>query len=437
MHVSRKITFAFIFIKTVLVFRNVNLKGIMSEQEKDQSTLPPVELNQLQSQEQSENVVAVEGQSELSEYETETDSETETETDLLNYGSEEIHDEIECMLSGTNQEILELIATDPKYYFDLVEHYTHMRDGCEIYLPDLFNLLIKRSNGRLTVKFKMSDNTQWYEIGYSGGDFNDDNVYKSFTEKIDSLVKNPAPVSHRELLNDTMKPDVKEAPVMVNQGNQNKLTKIDRFLGRTQHAQEGPSYVENVAAPPVETETQVPLQDPAPTSPIGQGPITIGGHTVVPPVQREPSSPADVGGVDVMLDTVIELYTQQLSKRLQDKIGSGSRSVPVPVPVPVPVSVPASSSGLGKQLQGLRSLCPGSKKSEFNQLVSLLTNSSPFVSGVVETLSKASPGQQVLLLNFLKSENTYNQSELLSMLDLTPTDHELIKQYNIDLTTLI
>ena len=153
-----------------------------------------------------------------------------SENEPIDYTSNEIHDEVECMLAGDNQGILELISTDPEYYMGIVNNYNKMRDGKDIYLPDLFNIITSESDDRLSIKFKMSDNGQWHEVGFAGDlNFTKEDVYKAFSEKVTNLIKNP-PISRRAFLEDTMQPTVNKPPPMINQGNQNKLTKIDRFL---------------------------------------------------------------------------------------------------------------------------------------------------------------------------------------------------------------
>ena len=169
------------------------------------------------------------------ENESRSPSPSPVETNTVDYTSEEIHDEVECMLAGDNKEIIELISTDPKYYLGIVENYKNMRDGKEIYLPDLFNVIISKSDTAMNIKFKMSDNSQWHEVGFNGGEFVEDDVYKAFTEKVNHVIKHP-PMSRRAFLEETMQPNIDRPPPMINQGNQNKLSKIDRFLGRTDHA---------------------------------------------------------------------------------------------------------------------------------------------------------------------------------------------------------
>lgn len=182
------------------------------------------------------------------------ESETESEVEVDIYQTDDMHNEVELMLEGSNAEIIELISTDPEYYLDIVKNYTKMRDGRTIYLPDLFNILVRRENDCLRIKFKLSDNSEWHEVGY-GNFVPDKEVYKAFTEKVKWALTRPVG-SHRKLLEETMKEGVKAPPPPVSQGNQYKLTKIDRFLGR-QPAQVAPAPVASVSAAPAAVQSTV------------------------------------------------------------------------------------------------------------------------------------------------------------------------------------
>jgi len=328
---------------------------------------------------------------------SESDSESGSEdgNDEIDYNSADIHDEVECLLSGDQMDILQLIATDPEYYLGIVQNYNKMRDGHEIYLSDLFNILVSRTGGKLNIKFKLSDNTQWYDVGFTGGTFDDKAVYKAFSDKVDSLMKNPPP-SRREFLNDTMRPEVKEAPPMVNQGNQYKLSKIDRFLGRTEHATEGPPSVR------VEETCSVSEPSPRPTV-IGSG----SGSERAPPVR----------GNDDMINNVVKSYKEQLKARLQE--------LPHGTSVPDNGHLPSPSQ------------CPESKRRDYLKLLYLVNNNSPFVKGLVESLPASTPGQRFLVTDFLYGvESPLSEEELIRKLKLSDTDRQLLQTYNIRLSEL-
>jgi hypothetical protein len=347
-----------------------------------------------------------------SEYETDTDNE-EREVKGTEYNSADIHDEVECMLEGDNADILELIATDPKYYLDLVQNYTHMRDGREIYLPDLFNILIRRTDDKLTIKFKMSDNTQWYEIGFHGGEFNDDTVYDAFAEKVIDLVRHPA-LTKRQMIEESLKPGVKEAPPVVSQGNQYKLNKIDRFLGRTHTEPAAPSPSEGCVNKP--EEDQSPQLSPLDQAKAKQSALKAEIRDV-PAVQSSP--PESHQGSDQVDHVLRSYYKIELAKKLTEE---------------------PNEQSLSMRLKNLKGNCPSFQALQFNQLVGLLTDQSPFVSGLVSCLDTASPSQQILLINYLKSVSSarsYDHQQLAGLLKLKPNDMSLLETYNIDLTDLV
>jgi len=348
-------------------------------------------------------------------------SEDSEEEPKIDYNSEAIHEEIECMLSGSNQDIMELIATDPKYYLDLVQNYTKTRDGRDIYLPDLFNILINRSSGRLTIKFKMSDNGQWYEIGFSGGEFNDDAVYKAFTEKVESLIKCPPP-PRSEVLAETLKPSVHEAPPMINQGNQYKLTKIDRFLGRTEHAVEGPPTISAARAAQPEAQEQftpalreqLELQGQKPTS----------RSRVQFQVDRpDIDAASDTSETSDTLSSVVRSFKRQLGLRLREKQSQSH--------------VGSTATSLNDRLRTLNGRCPEHAQQAFSRLTRILLNPSPFVSELVDSLHLASRGQRVLIHEFLENlDPGHTHEQLADMLELSADDRQLLRDYHIDLTKL-
>jgi len=312
-----------------------------------------------------------------------------SEDNEIDYNSAEIHEEVECLLSGDQIEILQLIATDPEYYLGIVQNYNRTRDGREIYLSDLFNIIITRSGGSLSIKFKLSDNTQWYDVGFSGGEFDDEAVYKAFSEKVEMLVKNPPP-SRREFLNSTMQPEVKEAPPMVSQGNQYKLSKIDRFLGRTDH--DGPTNIEIRKSEFVEH------------------PDIRSQSDVKPSPQKEVAS-------DAMIDNVVKSYKEQLKARLRDLPNSNSTVV----------------NGRFPQL----SQCPETKRGDYSKLLSLINNNSPFVKDLIDSLVTSTTGQRLLITDFLYGfESSSSEEELICKLKLSDIDRQLLQTYNIRLSEL-
>jgi hypothetical protein len=335
-------------------------------------------------------------------------------------------------MMANNKERMELIASDPKMYLDIIQNYKKMPDDKEVYLPDLFNILVNREgDGRLKVKFKMSDDTQWYDVGYEGGSFTDQDVYKLFTDKVTNIIKHPPP-DRRAMLENTLLPGGRPAPPMRSQGNQSKLTKIDRFLGRTSHAYEEtdpdsfntsysistpacvPAAAANSLAPaklPLtapESPEKLPLT--APESP-AKLPLTAPESPEKLPLAPKLSALAD----DSFLSSVIDSYKAQLKERLRDK----------------------SLNNIDPTLLELAQLCPDSCKNEFTSLASLISNNGQFVSKALDVMPQLSPGKQHLLLDFLLRHNkVHTHDELCDILELSPKDRGLLSQYEIRLDRL-
>lgn len=369
-----------------------------------------------------------EEESEGSESDSDDESSEDLETGLSKYNSPDTHDEVECLLegsdNGSNALCMELIATDPKYYLDLVQHYTHTRDGREIYLPDLLNILIRRVNGRLTIKFKMSDNTQWYEVGYTGGDFDDDAVYAKFAEKVNEIIRNPPP-SKRSQIEDTLRPGVKDTspPPMINQGNQYKISKIDRFLGRTGPTAAPPNVAaqftpETLSEQPTETSSVRPEPESQP-QPQPQPERTKEDERVGRSVQFADELHEVHGSSDQVDQVLRSYYRDALSKKL---------------------AAEPNEQSLLSRMRRLRSECPNYQVTEFNRLVSLLSDETPFVSGLVACLDGATASQRVLILDYLKSvtsARSYSHQQLVELLNLKQEDADLLKSYNINLPDLV
>ena len=101
------------------------------------------------------------------------------------------HEDVQLLLQCDTLEALELIAENPKYYLNLIMNYTTSESGESIYLPYLLNVKCQREQGRLIIKFKLSPNSRWYEVGYTDGD--DEQTYAAFTKKVEELIKYPPP----------------------------------------------------------------------------------------------------------------------------------------------------------------------------------------------------------------------------------------------------
>lgn len=321
----------------------------------------------------------------------------------VDYNSDEIHDEVLDLLAANNAEIIELISTDPEYYLGIVQNYTRMKDGREIYLPDLFNILVNREGGRLKIKFKMSDNTQWYEVGFNGGDFDDKAVYKAFTEKVNTILKSPQ-LSRHEFLADTMKPEVKRPAPMINQGNQNRVTKIDRFLGRTPQMEPQPPAPAQPRADPVQTLAQARQVNESSTSQVQPQARQVNESTSQVKISND--------NEDSLLNSVVQSFKEQLRARLHhEKKQTGS--------------LPLVAN------------CPSNKKTEYAQLLATLNSDNQFVRDLVESLSNMTPGQRLLTCNFISGLQSFkSEEELANQLGLSQLDRQLLSTYKIKLSEL-
>jgi len=335
----------------------------------------------------------------------------------VDYNSDQIHEEVLNMLEASNSEIIQLISTDPQYYLGIVQNYNRMKDGREIYLPDLFNVLVNREGGRLKIKFKLSDNTQWYEVGFSGGDFDDQAVYRAFSEKVTSVLQNPMP-SRREFLANTMKPDVSKPVPMVNQGNQNKLTKIDRFLGRTQPTGQQTRLRSPCPSPlpdqmPGQITGHMPELRPCPSPDPSQMAPQLPGRSQAQIRMTTPTLAPEASSGD-MLNNVVQSFKDQLKARLHQGTSSASA-----------LKLPPMSD------------CPASKRDEYSRLLSILNSDSPFVKELVTGLPDLTPGQRLLMFNFLSGLQTVkSEAQLADQLGLSAMDRQLLSTYDIKLSEL-
>lgn len=365
---------------------------------------------------------------------SEAEAEEESSEEQDYYDTDEVHDEVELLLEGTNPEIIELISTDPKRYIDIVENYKKMRDGRDIYLSDLFNILVRREHGQLRIKFKMSDNTQWYEVGYDGDIFTDDDVYKAFTKKVEELRKNPPPARHAQL-QDTMKTEMATPKAPVSQGNQNKLTKIDRFLGRVDPTDTAVAPVVGAVAEVQAVESVESVGSVGPYGPGGLGqPVAASSadvspvQTRIPAVNANQAPVAQAGSItqaeqNAMLDSAVQAYTKQLSERVR-----------LIAPPSASSASSASSDDLYQSLQALAPLCPESMREAYTSLIDVVTSKDPFISGLVTLFPRASDAQQSFLLSFLRRCQWTTHEQLCQRLNLDSRDLELLRAYNIDLT---
>jgi hypothetical protein len=236
------------------------------------------------------------------------------------------HEEVFNMLLNYNdmETVYELIASDPKYYFELIKYYTKTKEGYDIYLPDLFNILIKKENGNLIVKFKFYDNDAWTSVGYDNENYND-SVYEAFTNQVHFLLKNPA--KRRNFTQSLMENGSEEINVNVysdhldpklnpnNLVNQNTTSKIQKYLMKY--------YPEYVTLEPVKILKGSPPEPEAPKEVPKREPPQL--PTVAPLPNEEPTEQKIDNELlnKVLLSTLnnqtyVSEYTYRLSVLMKD-----------------------------------------------------------------------------------------------------------------------
>jgi hypothetical protein len=301
--------------------------------------------------------------------------------------SDKEHDDVELLLEGTSNEIMEVISGEPDYYIPLVESYRKMRDGRDIYLPDLFNIIVERNKDSRRIqkiKFKMGDNEPWNEVGYSEDKYSDQDTYSAFSEKVANLLRYPVTQSRRRAaIQDTML-DSGEPGASANdflpdarcegfgQGNQNVVTKIDRFMGRAQR-QETPSLASDAEIAYVKPSTK--SKRPADK----------------PPATKSASK-------DDLLPSILVDYRKALFQKLK-------------------------SAGAGSILR---------------RTLAIIDSTDKHVVAMRNRLPELDAGQRIVMLNYI--ETLFNRSTPLTSEDLlallSAEDRQIVKDYKIDLLSL-
>src|SRR3990167_3277442 len=105
---------------------------------------------------------------------------TLTKDHYLTLSVDEIEEEIDCLLECDQVQRLTLISTDAIRYISIIEHYTdnviyqdeNMGEDntVEVSLSTLCNIVIRRPNGFLTIKYRMYNTDRWYEVGFQEED---------------------------------------------------------------------------------------------------------------------------------------------------------------------------------------------------------------------------------------------------------------------------
>jgi hypothetical protein len=142
---------------------------------------------------------------------------------------------------------------------------------------------------------------------------------------------------------------------MKSQGDQTKLSKIDRFMCRTVPQEQQPVKATSPQAPVVPSPNQAP---------------------VVPSPNQAPSAPAPAQAPSLVT------VAQQVATN--------------------PATKPSTTSVLS-ELDILRTLCPEERAEAYNRLVNLLRSDDMFYQTLINLLPRLSSGQKVIVLDFLQN----------------------------------
>ena len=317
-------------------------------------------------------------------------SDDEPEATTPTVPEDDYHEDVELMLCAEPLERLELMSLDPAHYLKIIETYTKTRDGREIYLPYLFNFLISRPDGRLRLKFKLTDDGAWHEVGYDGGNFSEDDVYKAFADKVKSLMSRPNVANERDqFMQNLINPDIvlpkivaPESPIAPSekkvqlgvvppsQGNQLLISKVDRFLGRTRPEALPPKIPEPLIdiaksrpGPNDDVPDVEPLADEEP------------GPASVPSAPEEPAEPDWEVGIQQIVTEV------------------------TPVTTVNPVT-PARDNSL--LTSAVLQYCPSGERESLSRLLEIASGRTDYSRSILELLPTLSKGGQLLLTNYLQ-----------------------------------
>ena len=113
---------------------------------------------------------------------------TSPQTTLLEYYSqlspETIKEDIEVMKIASPRELYELIMGDCKHYVSIIENYK------EENLQTLFNMILRRIEGHLIIKFSLNARDNPIEIGFLDDDNTDDETMKELAHMIKYYLDN-------------------------------------------------------------------------------------------------------------------------------------------------------------------------------------------------------------------------------------------------------
>jgi len=304
---------------------------------------------------------------------------------ILDMNADSVHDDVDLILNCSGPDIIELIASDPSYYLNIVSNYNKTRDGRDIYLQDLCNILITKNSSEYRIKFKLTDNGQWYEVGYCGDSFTEEDVHDAFCKKVTYALSRPAN-AHRAMINNSLldngSPSTSAEDEVAPPGSVMSYSKIDKFMNRLPKIQPQPVKVN--AEVKVNKATEPPVS--------------------VPVVPAQDSAESD-RRQQVLNDAFQDLIKQRAIPLPPTGSTEADSNIVIPTePRPVPTAVIGnneSSNVNNLTLELLAVICPAERKEAYLKLVELLTSQDPFILGLIELLPKLNAGQRMLVISFL------------------------------------
>lgn len=90
-----------------------------------------------------------------------------------------ITEDIEIMRIASVKELYELIASDCQHYISIISNYQQEN------LQNLFNIIVRRIEGHLLVKFRFNSNDRWVEVGF----FDDNNTDKETLTELKNVIQ--------------------------------------------------------------------------------------------------------------------------------------------------------------------------------------------------------------------------------------------------------
>ena len=115
------------------------------------------------------------------------------------------------MSTDSQENDIELLkyAESPEEFYEMISTFP------EIYLPQLetlneclFNLILRRYDGNLVIKYRMRPEEKWTELGFMGDKYKDEEVYDEFKHHVKlRLMKGPSLVGRQHLVGELQEDD--------------------------------------------------------------------------------------------------------------------------------------------------------------------------------------------------------------------------------------